>query len=235
MKRFLVLLVVLLSIMLPLGGAAAQSNYTVTVSGVGISSTLAEITILRFGIERVGTNLITMQNSINGAVEQLREALNEVPIPEENIDTSGIEVSVENWLDGENALTGVFVNRMRVSIQVRVLDPLLVQPTISAAVESGVNIIEPPTYATEEILELRDSAQISAIADANARARAIAWAAGLAVGDPLVIREIEVVTNIPNDVLPITRDEILEAEPREVFVRVQVEVTYSLRLAGSSG
>lgn len=199
MKRYiLILLLVLVSasalyaqeatpVTSPDSGSYAN---TITVSGRGTASGEPDVVYIELGVEMVQPDLAAAFTEASTAMEAVIQALRDLDIAEEDIQTTGVNVFPEDRFNPENpSAQGERVYHVRNTVRVTLRDVTQIETVISAGLDAGANTIYNLSFGIEDTQALEQEARAEAVEDARARAQSLAETLGVTVGRPIIISE----------------------------------------------
>ena len=127
----------------------------------------------------------------NETMDAVIAALQAQGIAPEDIRTSNFSIYQDSGMPQPLGAEGAAENRYVVNnvVEVRVRDLTQISAVIQAALDAGANNVYGLSFGLDDSAALESEAGILAVDDARARAEALAGAFGLAVGEPITIRE----------------------------------------------
>ncbi len=204
---------------------------TVTVIGVGRATAAPDIARVTLGVDIINPRLNAALTEANRKTAAIMAALEKAGVKKEDIRTAEFNVFPQQSYGptGPGPITGYrVINTMRVTV--RDLDNA--GAVLDAAVNAGANTIQGLTFTIEDVKPIEADARKSAMADARARAEALADQAGAKVGRVLTI--LEVITGSPIPVLAMAAPAAeglgggASITPGTQDVSIQVQVTYEI-------
>jgi uncharacterized protein YggE len=226
-----VVLAAALSLTAGLGAASAATDRaqaqvkSITVSGSGRVSTVPDRAELSFGVTTQARTASAAMRENAAAMTKVIAALKDAGVAAADIQTQFVEVSPRTNDNGD-AIVGYTASNS-VSASVRTLAN--VGAVIDAGVEAGANTVSGPNLTRSDSASLYLRALRAAIADARAKAQAIAAASHVKLG-----RVVMVVEGSSSPV-PFTADKAANApastpvEPGTQFIVAAVTVTFAVR------
>lgn len=160
---------------------------TMNVSGTGRVSIVPDIARINIGVRTEADAVSDALESNTRQANAIAEVLKELGIAEEDIQTSNFNVYPSERYD---PMTGQVQGRYFVvenSVNVTVRDLSSLSEALSAVVEAGANNIYGISFDVEDREAAIAEARQLAIADAQAKAQAIAADAGVELGDVISI------------------------------------------------
>lgn len=211
--------------------------YAITVSGVGTAAGEPDIAYIDIGAEVLNTNLsaaLTKAAEISGNVSQALIALKISPI---DIQAAKMTVIPQDRVDPRTGPTGNFIYRVRSTMRVTVRGVGQVNAAISAAATAGANVIDNFILSISDLTSLEIEARARAVKSAQERAKQLADALGVTVGDAVMISEDLInPATLMGPIVPVggdIRGAIIEKNNApnagQLVVIVRVSVTFSIR------
>ncbi|OFW61239.1 MAG: hypothetical protein A2133_11125 [Actinobacteria bacterium RBG_16_64_13] len=171
-----------------IGGAVTAVN-TITVQGKATVSSAPDEAILTLAVESDGSDPAASMNANSAAVAKVLERLKAEGVDSANIETANVTVMAirtYNPQTGQETLTGY---RSQNTVTVTLTDAAVVGKVLSAAVESGVTNVSGPVWRLKNDSAAVVQALSEAVANARDKARALADAQGIEVGDVVMMNE----------------------------------------------
>jgi len=196
------LAVTALAFALVLGGVASPARAqgpegaerTIQVTGFGSASGSPDVALVQLGVQLFATDLGQAVDDANATMEAVIAALEAAGVAPEDIRTTNFSIYQESGFpppqpmdSAEGAPQNRYVVNNVVEVRVRNLDS--VSEVMQAALDAGANNVYGLTFGLDDSAALEAEARNLAVEDARERAQALADAFGLAVGDPISIRE----------------------------------------------
>lgn len=206
----------------------------IVVSGEGKVSVVPDLATVNLGIEVEDTTVTAAQNQAASAMAMVMDALTDNGVAEEDIQTQYFNIyRVTRW-DDETWQEVVIGYRVSNTVSAKIRDMENIGSVIDAVVEVGGDLIRVNgiSFSVEDPSIYYDEARDEAMADAKARAEALAELAGVRLGKPTHITEN---SYRPGSIYaPGARvDEAMESEtpisPGETEITLNVQVTYDIR------
>lgn len=204
---------------------------TISVVGVGRASASPDIARITLGMDIVNPRLSAALTEVNRKTAAIMAALEKAGVQKKDIRTAEFNVFPQQAYSpsGPGPITGYrVINTMRVTV--RDLDNA--GAVLDAAINAGANTIQGLVFTIEDVKPIEANARKDAMADARAKAEALANEAGAKVGRVLTISEI-----IASSPAPVFQAAVPAAEgmgggvsiaPGTQDVTVQVQVTYEI-------
>lgn len=225
------------------GGAAGETGSggppdsqildTITVNGLGRLLAAPDEAVITVTVENDATDAARALDENSKRTKAVIEGLKTAGVTEDVIETANVTVFPNRVYDpdtGKETLTGY---RARNSVRVTLTDMALVGAVFAAAAESGASSVDGPEWKLAEDGEAVKRALERAVENARTKAETLAGAAGVRVGDLLVLSEAS--ASAP----PIMYDRSVGAEkagevtpppisPQDLEVTATVTATYRL-------
>ena len=210
----------------------------ITVIGNGTAGAQPNATLVRLGVEVTGRTAIEALSGTRQRSESVLQRLRGLGIADAQLQTTGVSVYpiMGPPHDGPGDRAAVTGYRGSATISTRLLttDAARLGAVLSAAVEAGANAVHGVTFGVSDDRVLQQQALVAAMADAQAKAGAIADAAGLRLG--AIDAVVEVPVSGPPGPLGRGGPEVGPdgIAPGELTVAARVEVTYSVNIGTSA-
>jgi len=229
-------LLALLATLLAVGTAGAQvavsEQRNISVSGTGEASGTPDIATITVGVQTVAPTAIDASKQNEALISRVMAALKKSGIADRDIQTADYSIWPEQRHDpkgtGEVTITGYRVNNT-VRVVVRDLGKLgSVLGTITGA---GANTINGINFGIDDTDALETRAREAAMADARAKAEALARLAGVELGEVLTL-SMSSGGGYPRPMarMAMADDEMAPSiSAGELSIGVNVHVTYAIR------
>jgi hypothetical protein len=166
------------------------SSRVLTVSGEGEVRAAPDEAQLSAGVVTNGRSAATALAENSRAMNAVFDTLRKAGVADNNIQTSGFNVSPQYATDKNgNALQRITGYQVSNTVNVTVDGVDRVGPTLDALVSSGANSIGDINFTIKDAKELMQKARADAVADAIAKAKTLATAAGVTLGPITSISE----------------------------------------------
>lgn len=170
--------------------AAVGSEHVITVSGMGEASGRPDVAYVELGIDVSNEDFSTALDEANSTMDDVRQAMMDQGVPEENLQTTQFNVWVEEVRNPESgALQGGRIYHVVNMLRVKVSDIDSTGDVISAGLGAGANTVNGLSFSIDESDQLKAEARVNAVADARDRAQQLADAMGVTLGDPVYVGE----------------------------------------------
>lgn len=163
----------LLSVLLLLGGAFAETKITVTGNGTEYVS--ADTAVIELGVRTTDRQVLTAQARANTAIAAIREKLKAFGLKENDLVTGNLSIY------SENDSLGTVKYSVYSTLTVYVEDVTTAGTVIDLAFEAGANSLNGISFQANDTAEAEETALRAAVADAVKTADLLADAAGLKV------------------------------------------------------
>lgn len=203
---------------------------TVVVRGVGFASAQPDIAVLRLGIERVGAAAASVYDEMQSIQTAVTSSMTAFDITPADIEMGQIMLRPEDRIEG-GSVTGDFIFRASLTMQIMVRDVQQVPDVLQTAVANGANIIEGVAYFLEDTAALEQQALAAALSNALDEARVLSGVSQFIATDTVVIQDISVERLAFDELTNPTRRELSRAPLQigQVTVRVELQVEILLR------
>ncbi|HET7453338.1 MAG TPA: SIMPL domain-containing protein [Thermoanaerobaculia bacterium] len=175
-------------------GAPNRSRRTITVSGEGDASGAPDVAVTTLGVESLDPKVGPAVADANARMRTVLDAVKRAGVAARDVRTVEFSIGFEQNPpppraagEAEARPTGNY--RVRNVAQITIRDLARASAVLDAAVGGGANTVSGIAFTIEDPAPLRAKAREAAIADARARAEALARASGVAVGPVLSISE----------------------------------------------
>jgi uncharacterized protein YggE len=235
MNRTIMALALAFSAAVPVAAAHAQQPPPprILVTGEGEAAVAPDMALLSLGVMREAATAREALDANNRAMAEVSAAMKELGIAERDLQTAAIQIvpryNYSNRPDGTQSaeLVGYQVTN---TLSVRVRDLKRTGEILDRAVTLGVNQGGGIQFVNDDPAATMTEARKKAVADAAAKARTLAEAAGVGLGRVLEISEQSFMPP-PMPMEAKSFDRAVSAVPIEAgenSYRVQVNVTFAL-------
>lgn len=224
-------------------GSTQPVSRTITVVGRGEVNVKPDVANTTVGVESLGATVDAAMEDAQARMTSILDALKDLGIAEKDIQTSNFSINFERQPTepkpaSAQATPGAFeppAGFYRVSnmVQVTIRDLNKVSEVIDTAVKAGANNVWGISFSLDNTDALEAQARESAVADAKARAEALASLTGVKVGPVMAISEV-----IGSQPIPMfaSADRAMgmggggtPVEPGEVTFTTQIQVIYGIQ------
>lgn len=160
---------------------------SISVTGQGEASGPPDQAEVSAGVQILADTVIDATRENQAIIDRIMAALEEQGIPREKIQTSNYSVWAEqNYQDPrqQNRITGYRVSNV---VTVRIDDVEKIGDVLAAVTNAGANTIHGIQFGVRDTAALEKKAREAAMADARARAEALAELAGVQLGEVMQI------------------------------------------------
>lgn len=200
--------------------AAAHSQAkTITVNGTGIVNSVPNQAEFTFGVTTTGKTATAALATNGTAMNKLIAAIKAQGIKSADIQTAEISLTPNQNPAGTAILNYTATNS--VSALVRSISKA--GPLIDAAVHAGANDVEGPSLTAADSQDLSRQALKAAVADARARAEAIATAAHVTLGAVISISETS--NSVPLPFTPISAARSSSTPVAAGTIQIEADIT----------
>lgn len=165
---------------------------SITVVGTGEVQAKPDTAQINVGVMTEGATAAEAVRGNNEAMAQLLETLKQQGIEERHIQTSGFNVSPKYQYRRDDGrppeIVGYTVSNQ---VQVTVRDLLSLGTVLDKVVQAGANQIHGISFSVHNPQQQMDEARRKAVAEARRKAKLYADAAGVKLGKPLMIEEVQ--------------------------------------------
>mgnify|MGYP002623630874 CR=1 FL=1 len=162
----------------------APIQRTLTVSGSGTVGAVPDVLEATVGVETSNAQLGEALAENNARIQAVLDRLAELGVAETDVRTVDFYISESRNRDGE--ITGFrVVNNVRVTLR----DLAAAGGVLDAVIQVGANRVSSVQLALSDAAALLSQARQQAVADARAKAREIAEAAGMFLGSAITIHD----------------------------------------------
>lgn len=168
--------------------AAFADAPRITVTGEGRVDARPDLATITLGVTTEGATAAEAMSGNSAALQTVLDRMKGAGIEDRDLQTSGLSLN-PNWTQAENAaptISGYIASNV-LTVRVRAIDSL--GAVLDAAVSDGANTLNGVTFDLADPAPVLDEARKLAVTDALARARLLADAAGVGLGDILSISE----------------------------------------------
>ncbi len=168
-----------LSCSLLLLASAAHAQQTISITGDAEIKVVPNQVVLSLGVEVHAKALADARQDNDRRVRNIRAAATRAGIDPKDIQTDFIQLGMEYENDG--VTPRYYYSRKSIVITLRDIERM--EETLAAAVDAGATHIHGVNFETTELRKYRDQARALAVKAATEKARDMAAAAGLKVGE----------------------------------------------------
>jgi uncharacterized protein YggE len=167
----------------PKAHGGATPSQVITVTGTGVVTTTPDRANFSFGVQTERDKAAAAMAATAARLQKVIDTLKGKGVQPSEIQTQYISIS-QHWEVG--SVVGYIASN---SVVARIRDLSRAGILIDAAVDAGANSVNGPSFYRADSQELAKTALRAAVADARAKARAIAAASGVSLGRVLAVIE----------------------------------------------
>lgn len=218
--------------------AGAQDNppapiRTITVTGSGEVFGKPDVAYITLGVDEADKDASKAIDTANSTLTAIVKALTDAGVKEEDIQTTSYNIYPEDKTDPQTGQpTGERVFHVNLAVTVTIRDITKVGAVIQAGLGAGANSINSLSFGINDVKGLEADARKAAVADAADRAKQLADAAGVTLGEPVSISET--IGNVPVPMFNRAADSFAMggAAPQinagQLSVSISVDISYSI-------
>jgi uncharacterized protein YggE len=216
--------------LLILAALPARADGTITVSGTGLVAAVPDIATLSLGVTTEGPEAAEAMRRNGEAMAAVLAELAAQGVAERDVQTSSISLS-PRWEpprpnETEPRVSG-FVATNMVTVVMRDVDA--VGGVLDAVLGQGANSLNGLSFGLSDDAALKDEARRGAVADAVAKARVLAEAAGVTLGPVEEIVEGGGIGGpFPQARMDMAMAEAVPVAPGELSLQVTVTMTWAI-------
>ena len=175
------------AVMLLFTASLAFAETKITVSGSGETQISADTALVTLGVEARDKDVLAAQQKANGVIAAIRDALTELGIPQDCVNTDYMNIYAVYDYDGDREQVMAYCASS--SLAIRVTDMDKVGQVIDTAFTAGANTLNGISFSASDTEAAKAEALKKAVADAKAKAEILAEAAGLKITGTETISE----------------------------------------------
>ena len=179
--RILTTLVLTTALLMPLT-AAADTVGTITVTGSATVNVVPDMATITLGVTTMGDTAAQAMAANNEAVSAVIARLIAAKVADREMQTSNLSIN-PNWVSnasGDGQVIKGYVASNMLTVRIKALETT--GAVLDAAITDGANTLNGLTFGMQDQRPTEDEARKEAVADAVARARILADAAGAKLG-----------------------------------------------------
>lgn len=188
MRRFLMGFAAALVIAAPVVAQDADAR-RIVVTGQGVSTLPHDSAVLRFGVESEAATATAALETLSKELQAVIDAMTGLGLSSDAYQTSRLSLYQRNDNGGPGSLPGPATYAATSILTVTTSDLEIIGDLLDAAVESGANRIENVGFRVEDTAAALEEARRMAVADGMAKAAVLAEAAGVQLGDLMILRD----------------------------------------------
>ena len=218
--------------------ASSEAPRTLTVNGDGAASDAPDIADIELGVETIDADPTVAIDDNTTAMDNVIEALTDLDIDEDDIQTRSFNMWVEQIYD-EDGPTGEFRYHVVNQIAVRVRDIDMTGDVLGAALAAGANNVRGISFGVEDTQALEEAARDAAVDNAVAKAEQLAERLGVKVGSPRHIAEVSggfpQQDRVERAFAFVSAGGSVPVSPGDFTIRVSVNIVFDIELADGDG
>ncbi len=212
----------------PSHNQSATKHRVIEVLGEGTVAVLPDIAIIRLGVISEGAELTETLNQNSAAMANIIQALHELGIPKEHIQTDEYRIDLQyDFQDGQQKFRGYRVTNL---IKVKIQDVSKVGLVVDTAVQNGANTVSTIQFSLDNQSAFYNQALTLAVKNAQEKAMTIASAAGVSLHQtPISVAEWTVQRQppIPFETAAMVKSVSTPIEPGQLEVKAQIVAKFS--------
>ncbi len=171
---------------------SSAQEHTISVSGSGQATGTPNVAYVELGVNVTNPDVGQAITEANQTMNDVRQALLDAGVPEENLQTSTFNVSAEQPprpTDVPSDQQPEQIYRVQNILRVKVEQIDTVSDVIDAGLNAGANNVYNLSFDIADPTALQEQARAAAIEDARNRAQQLAEGLGVQVGAPVQVSE----------------------------------------------
>ena len=208
--------------------AIADTTGTISVTGSATVNVVPDLATLSLGVTTSGDTAAAAMAANSAAVTAVIARLKAAGIADRDMQTSNLSLN-PNWVPDASGTTSVikgYVASNMLTVRIKALDTT--GAVLDAAIADGANTLNGLTFGLQNDRPKQDEARRAAVADALARAKLLAEAAGATLGPILSINEVEGFQPGPQPMFKSSDAMAVPVAAGEVGVSASVTITWVL-------
>lgn len=165
-------------------GNEARVQRTLNVFGQGVVKVVPDALQATVGVETESLNLSDALAENNGRMASVLALLKSLGVEDRDVQT--VQFYISDRRDNDGHITGFFVTN---NVQVTLRDLNAAGDILDQLVQAGANSVSGIQLTITDASELVSQARALAVQDAKAKAKELATAAGMFLGNPITISE----------------------------------------------
>ncbi len=227
MKRFFLLAAMVLS----LAGAAPAGEAgprRIIVSGEGRVEAVPDMATLTLGVSAQGREARAVMAAVSDTAARILARLESLGVAGRDVQTRDLflgPVWSDNTADGRRRVVGY---RASNTVRVRLRDLSALGRILDEVSAAGGNDFRGLSFGVQDPAPLLEAARRAAVADAMARARVLAEAAGVRLGPLLELSESGAAPRVPGLMQAAAMREGAPVAPGEITIRASVRMVFEI-------
>jgi len=190
------LAVLLAGAAIPAKAASEKEERTLTVHGQGKVSAIPDIATLSVEVQQDGAELDPAMTQVRKDMNRILDVLKKQEIAEKDIRTDLFQVTPKYEYDKRSNPKRVgFIVKNRVTVKVR--DLKKTGKVLSAVLGAGATTVQGPNFEVDNPQEAEKLALAAAVRDAKAKAMTVADAAGVKLGEIILLNPQQIAWPMP--------------------------------------
>jgi len=169
--------------------ASTQPIDTITVTGTGKATVMPDEAVVSVAVENDADTASAALDANSKQMQKVLDGLKAAGVKEDQIETSNVVVYPNRRYDQQTGQETLVGYRASNSVTVTMTDMTQVPVVYKAATEAGANNISGPSWQLSDDNQAVNQALAKATEDALSKAQALAAAAGVKVGEVMVLNE----------------------------------------------
>ena len=187
MKTNRIIFALILTAVLIFSVSLAAAETRITVTGTGETKVSADTAVISLGVSARDQDVLQAQQKVNAAIADIRAALIEKGVKEENINTDYMNIyAIYSY---EDDLETVLAYNASCTLAIRVEDMETTGEVIDTAFAAGANTLNGISFSAKDTEEAEAESLKQAVADAKRKAEIIAEASGMQITGIEIITE----------------------------------------------
>ena len=173
------IITILLSAALVLALSFQAFAGTITVNGNGEVLVTADTAIISLGVTARDKDVKAAQETVNNAIANVRKALSDAGIPDEDVNTGYISIyAIYDYYDYNSSNETISAYSASNSLAIRTTDMEKIGELIDLAFDAGANTLDGINFSASDTDAAKARALENAVKDAKAKADILAAASG---------------------------------------------------------
>ncbi len=175
-------------------GLADQMERTITVIGYGKVNAKNDIALTTLGYSNTDKDVAKAQTDNTKVMDQLMKELRQMRIGDKDLQTNYSIGPVYDYTDKGQQLKGYRVDS---SVTIKIRDLTKIGAILSLAGKYGANEVGSLSFTVDDTEDLKNQARDKALADAKLKARKLAQALGVTLGEVVSYNDYEAQSSYP--------------------------------------
>ena len=225
--RILTAFVLTIALLMPLT-AMADPGGTITVTGSATVNVVPDVATITLGVTTMGDTAAAAMAVNNDAVSAVIARLIAAKVADRDMQTSNLQIN-PNWVSNEAGTAQMikgYVASNLLTVRIKALETT--GAVLDAAITDGANTLNGLTFGLQDQRPTEDAARILAVADAVARAKLLAGAAGAKLGPIVSISEGGGIGPVPQPMFKMADAAAVPVAAGEVGISASVTIVWQL-------